>query len=69
MGHMGYSDFWYDAIPAAATAENVWIETSFIDGDLIGEGVKQLGAERFVFGTAAPLGAVMPEVSRWFPST
>ena len=64
MGHMGYSDFWYDAAPAAQTANNVWIETSFIDCDMILEGVKQLGAERFVFGTAAPLGAVIPEMRK-----
>lgn len=64
MGHMGYSDFWYDVVPAAGTAPNVWIETSFIDGDMILEGVKQLGAERFVFGTAAPLGGVMPEMRK-----
>ena len=31
MGHMGYTDFWYDAVPAALQSENIYLETSLID--------------------------------------
>jgi uncharacterized protein len=54
MGHMGYSDFWYDAITAAEGAPNIWLDTSRIDGDIITNGLNQLGAERFLFGSDAP---------------
>ena len=60
MGHMGYPDFWYDAIPAAEAAANLWLETSRIDSDLIAEAVRAVGAERVLFGSDAPFCA--PEV-------
>ena len=61
MGHMGYSDFWYDAAAAAQSSDNIWLETSFIDGDLLIESIKKLGADRFVFATASPLSGAKPE--------
>lgn len=56
MGHMGYSDFWYDAIPAAQSCDNVWIETSLIDPDMISSGLEALGTKRFLFGSWSPCG-------------
>ncbi len=64
MGHMGYADFWYDAIPAAEASGNIWLETSFIDSDLIQEAVRRLGAGRLLFGSAAPLSAVQVELAK-----
>lgn len=64
MGHMGYADFWYDAIPAAEMADNLWLETSLIDGDLIAEGVRTLGAGRFLFGSGAPVSVVGLELEK-----
>jgi uncharacterized protein len=64
MGHMGYADFWYDGALAAATVDNIWLETSFMDGDVITAAVRKLGAERFLFGSAAPLSALVPELAK-----
>ncbi len=64
MGHMAYADFWTDAIPAAGASDNIWVETSIIDGDLIAEGVKRIGAGRIVFGSAAPLSAIDVELAK-----
>ncbi len=64
MGHMGYADFWYDGPHAAAMADNIWLETSFMDGDVIAAAIRQLGAHRFLFGSTAPLSAVSPELEK-----
>ncbi|MCK4400775.1 amidohydrolase family protein [bacterium] len=64
MGHMGYSDFWYDAVAATSTSNNIWLETSLIDGDIIADGVKKLGAERFLFGSAAPFSIITCEIEK-----
>ena len=64
MGHMGYADFWYDAVGAARGTENIWLETSFMDVDIIRDAVKSLGPERVVFGTAAPLADVGVEIEK-----
>ena len=64
MGHSGYSDFWYDTVAAAKSAKNIWLETSFIDGDILLRGVETLGAEKLVFGTSAPLSDRGPELEK-----
>lgn len=64
MGHMGYSDFWYDATPAAQSCGNVWLETSLIDPDMILSGVAALGAGRFLFGSWAPYSSVQVELEK-----
>ncbi len=53
-----------DAIPAAGASDNIWVETSIIDGDLIAEGVRRIGAGRIVFGSAAPLSAIDVELAK-----
>jgi uncharacterized protein len=64
MGHMGYADFWYDATPAAKANENIWIETSFINADVLKDGIAKIGVSRFLFGTSAPLSGVRPEIQK-----
>jgi predicted TIM-barrel fold metal-dependent hydrolase len=64
MGHMGFADFWYDAAEAAAIAPNVWLETSLMDGDVISQALRKLGANRLVFGSDAPVSAVDIEVEK-----
>ena len=64
MGHMGYSDFWYDATPAAQSSANVWLETSLIDPDMLLNGVTALGAARFLFGSCAPYSSVQVELEK-----
>ncbi|MFA5865055.1 MAG: amidohydrolase family protein [Phycisphaerae bacterium] len=64
MGHMGFADFWYDAVPAARSADNIWLETSLIDDTIIIEAIEKIGIERVLFGSAAPLSALLPEVEK-----
>ena len=55
MGHMGWSDFsGYDAIPAAAQAPNILLETSCTTGGLVKAAIDALGAERVLFGSGYP---------------
>lgn len=64
MGHMGYSDFWYDAVAAGKIAKNIWLETSLTDSDVIEEGIKILGADRFVFGSSYPVSSLSVELKK-----
>ncbi len=54
MGHMGYTDFWYDAVPAALQSENIYLETSLIDFMNIQTAIEKLGAHRILFGSDFP---------------
>lgn len=54
MGHMGHSDFWLDAMPAALGAPNIVAEISYKQPLAIREAVTRLGAHRVVFGSDAP---------------
>ncbi len=54
MGHMGYTDFWYDAVPAALQSENIYLETSLIDIMNIQNAIEKVGAERILFGSDYP---------------
>ena len=54
MGHMGYTDFWYDAVPAALQSENVYLETSLIDVMNIKNAIDKVGAARILFGSDYP---------------
>jgi len=64
MGHMGYSDFWYDVIPAAEISSNIVLETSFALGDFVPQITQRLGDERIVFGSASPLSSLVVEVAK-----
>ena len=54
MGHMGYTDFWYDAVPAALQADNIYLETSLIDIMNISKAIERVGAQRILFGSDYP---------------
>ncbi len=54
MGHMGYSDFWYDIIPVMQRAPNVYGETSHQVPDLFGGAIEAVGADRILFGSDLP---------------
>jgi hypothetical protein len=64
MGHMGFADFWYDAALAAETSENIYLETSLMDGDVIDQALRKLGSRRLVFGSDAPVSAVGIELDK-----
>ena len=54
MGHMGFADFWYDAVPAALQSDNVYLETSLIDVMNIANAVEKVGPRRILFGSDFP---------------
>ena len=55
MGHSGFADFWYDALPAAQDAPNIILEASFAMPSMLAQAVEVLGPERLVFGSDAPM--------------
>ena len=64
MGHMGHSDFWIDAVPAALGADNVWVELSYKAPHTIEQAVRELGPERVLFGSDAPLNDLGLELAK-----
>lgn len=55
MGHMGWTDFCgYDAIPAAQQSPNIFLETSYTTGGMVGIAIESIGVERVLFGTGYP---------------
>lgn len=65
MGHMGHTDFWIEAVPAAAAAPNIYAEISYKQPHVIVDAVTQLGPERVVFGSDAPFNDLRLEVEKF----
>ena len=61
-GHMGWSDFWYDTIAAAAAAPNVWLETSLMYMGLLSEAPEVVGTHRILFGSDFPQSDIALEI-------
>ena len=64
MGHSGHSDFWIDVLPAALSAPNIWLETSYKSPHVIDEYVAALGPERVLFGSDAPRNDMALELAK-----
>lgn len=64
MGHMGFTDYWYDAVPAAMQADNIYLETSLIDIDNIANAIQKLGADRIIFGSDYPESDLSLEIEK-----
>jgi predicted TIM-barrel fold metal-dependent hydrolase len=64
MGHSGHSDFWIDVLPAAISAPNIWLETSYKSPHVISEYVAALGPERVLFGSDAPRNDMALELAK-----
>ena len=64
MGHMGFSDFWYDTVPAAKKSSNIYLETSFIDVDTINKAIKEVGIDRIIFGSDVPVSNMRLELNK-----
>ncbi len=56
MGHSGATDYWNDVVPAARVATNVYLETSLARPFIVARHLAQVGYERGIMGSAAPLG-------------
>jgi predicted TIM-barrel fold metal-dependent hydrolase len=64
MGHSGHSDFWIDVLPAAMSAPNIWLETSYKSPHVIGEYVAALGPGRVLFGSDSPRNDMALELAK-----
>ncbi len=64
MGHMGHTDFWIEAVPAAAAVPNIYAEISYKQPHVIMDAVAQLGPGRVVFGSDAPFNDLRLEVEK-----
>lgn len=64
MGHMGFADFWYDAVPAALQSDNIYLETSLSDVANIANAVEKVGPERILFGSDFPESSLSLEIEK-----
>lgn len=64
MGHMGYTDFWYDAVPAALQSGNIHLETSLIDIMNIRSALERIGPTRVLFGSDYPESELSLEIEK-----
>ena len=64
LGHMGFADFWYDAVPAALQSENIFLETSLIDVMNIATAIEKVGARRVLFGSDLPESSLPVEIEK-----
>jgi hypothetical protein len=55
MGHSGATDFWNDAVEAARSRENVYLESSLARPFQFGGYLEQVGTGKGICGSAAPL--------------
>lgn len=54
MGHMGFSDFWYDVSFAAEGLDNMYLELSYQMPSVIIEAIDRCGREKVLFGSDWP---------------
>lgn len=66
MGHMGGVNVWAGrkCIEAAKKYQNIYLETSSSPYHIIYEAVKEVGAERIIFGSDAPFIHPLPELRK-----
>jgi predicted TIM-barrel fold metal-dependent hydrolase len=62
MGHMGSTDFKFEAIPSALLSPNVYLDTSWILPALLTRAVQAVGAERVLFSSDSPIGDLSVEL-------
>lgn len=53
-GHCGYSDFWYDSLPAAQASSNIMLETSHSMPAYLEPYTQTLGGHRVCYGSNTP---------------
>jgi predicted TIM-barrel fold metal-dependent hydrolase len=62
MGHMGSTDFKFEAIPSALMSPNIYLDTSWILPALLTQDVQTVGAERVLFSSDSPIGDLRVEM-------
>jgi predicted TIM-barrel fold metal-dependent hydrolase len=64
MGHMAYSDFWYEVSASAACVDNLYLETSHHVPGFVRTVTHQVGVEKILFGSDSPYGSMEVELEK-----
>lgn len=64
LGSVGYADGWYEVIPAAQSASNIYVETSHGSIQILETLIRDLGAERVLFGSNTPVSTIASELRK-----
>lgn len=64
MGHMGHSDYWYDALPVARHWPNIYFETSHMMPSVIDMFIAEMGYDRLLFGSNFPVSNMRLELEK-----
>ncbi len=71
MGHMAYSDFWYEVSASASCVDNLYLETSHHVPGFIRTVAQKVGVDKILFGSDSPYGSMdieLEKISAAFPS-
>ena len=64
MGHMAFSDFWYDVTKATKAVDNIYLDTSMQWPAFITNQIKAVGAEKIMFGSDLPNNELSLEIEK-----
>jgi len=64
MGHMGFSDFWYDVSIAAENLDNMYMELSYQMPSVIIEAIARCGRDKVLFGSDWPFSREKIEMAK-----
>jgi hypothetical protein len=71
MGHMAYSDFWYEVSASAACVDNLYLETSHHVPGFVRAVAERVGVDKILFGSDSPYGSMeveLEKIGKVFPS-
>jgi predicted TIM-barrel fold metal-dependent hydrolase len=64
MGHMAYSDFWYEVSASAACVKNLYLETSHHVPGFVRAVTERVGVDKILFGSDSPYGSLEVELEK-----
>lgn len=64
MGHMAYSDFWYEVSASALCVNNLYLETSHHVPGFVRVVAERVGFDKILFGSDSPYGSMEVEIEK-----
>jgi len=64
MGHMAYSDFWYEVSASTVCVDNLYLETSHHVPGFVRVVAQRVGVEKVLFGSDSPYGSMEMELEK-----
>jgi predicted TIM-barrel fold metal-dependent hydrolase len=64
MGHMAYSDFWYEVSASALAVNNLYLETSHHVPGFVRTVAERVGLDKILFGSDSPYGSMEVELDK-----